>query len=556
MKRNMRRFTAVLLAGAMAASLGACSKGSGSAETTKAAEAAAAAADGESTQAETGSTEEKGAYADYSNGFTDRVTIQIPVYDRAYEGWNVTDNYYTRWIQQEFGEKYNVNVEFVAITRNSQVNDYMQMLASGKAPDIIFHYDMPQMLAYYAEGAMQKLDLDEIAYYAPTYWENMGESISTYSTVDDGNYFVFAERPDAYNQMVLIRKDWLDAVNMEMPTCLEELNEVLAAWKEAGLGRGAETLKQNAFMYDYPFRDWNMSEEEHALYSDLSVAAMTWEPTHQYLKNLNYQYNHDLIDTEFYLNTDEAASQADFVSGSVGMFELYLTNNTPVIDSLLANDPKAEVAYMPLSARTPKGNKPQSRAFWPFGMIMGINHSTTDEERAAIWMYLEWMSQDDNLFFLQNGVEGECYTLNDEGLAVKNADYKGEAKLSNNNNKDYWCLVTETAEYANEELNYKANINNWAPVGYEYLVEDSYKDYTAISEYRTPDPLFSVVISSVAEYKAELNEKWKELYVKCAMAPEADFEATYEAACQDYLDAGYQQILDEKQAAIDAGNYR
>lgn len=548
MKRNMRRFTAVLLAGAMAASLGACSKGNKSAETTKAVEATTAASADKGTQA--------GAYADYSNGFKKRVTIQIPVYDRAYEGWNVTDNYYTRWIQQEFGDKYNVNVEFVAITRNSQVNDYMQMLASGKAPDIIFHYDMPQMLAYYAEGAMQKLDLDEIAYYAPTYWENMGESISTYSAVDDGNYFVFAERPDAYNQMILIRKDWLDAVNMEMPTCLEELNEVLAAWKEAGLGRGAEILKQNAFMYDYPFRDWNMSEEEHALYSDLSVAAMTWEPTHQYLKNLNYQYNNDLIDTEFYLNTDEAASQADFVSGSVGMFELYLTNNTPVIDSLLANDPKAEVAYMPWAARTPKGNKPQSRAFWPFGMIMGINHSTTDEERAAIWMYLEWMSQDDNLFFLQNGVEGECYTLNDEGLAVKNTDYEGEAKLSNNNNKDYWCLVTETAEYANEELNYKANINNWAPAGYEYLVEDSYKDYTAVSEYRTPDPLFTVVISSVAEYKAELNEKWKELYVKCAMAPESDFEATYEAACQDYLDAGYQQILDEKQAAIDAGNYR
>jgi len=468
----------------------------------------------------------------------------------------VTDNYYTKWIQQEFGDKYNIKVEFIAITRNSQVNDYMQMLASGKAPDIIFHYDMPQMLAYYAEGAMQDLDLEEIANYAPTYWANMGDSISKYGTVDGGNYFVFADRPEAYNYITIIRKDWLDAVNMGMPTCLEELNEVFAAWKAAGLGHGGETLKQNAFIYDYPFRDFNMSKEEHALYSDLSVAALNWEPTHQYLKNLNYQYNNGLINTEFYLTTDEAAAQADFVAGKSGFFTFYISNNTPMIDSLLVNEPEAELAYVPIAATAPKGYMPQTRAFWPFGLIMGINHSTTDEERAALWMYLEWMSDSDNLFYIQNGVEGQNYTLDETGLAVKNADFKGDSKLSNNNNKDYWCLVTETAQYGDAELDKRANSNNWSPVGYEYLVEDSYKDYTAISEYRVPDALFSVLISSVGEYKAELNEKWKELYVKCAMAPEDQFEATYEAACKEYLEAGYQAILDEKQAAIDAGNYQ
>ena len=39
------------------------------------------------------------------------------------------------------------------------------------------------------------------------------------------------------------------------------------------------------------------------------------------------------------------------------------------------------------------------------------------------------------------------------------------------------------------------------------------------------------------------------------MAPEAEFEAVYQKACEDYLAAGYQTILDEKQAAISAGGY-
>ena len=550
MKCYQKRIAALVMAAAM--TIGVC----GCTDKSQDANATDAVSVSESTQGSAVTAESPVVYEDYSNGFAERVTIQIPVYDRAFEGWNVTDNYYTQWIQEEFGEKYNVSVEFIAITRSSEVNDFMQLLASGKAPDIIFHYDMPQMLSYYAEGAMQKLDMDEIAYYAPAYWEKMGETISAYGVVEDGHYFTFADRPEAYNYVHIIRKDWLDQVNMEMPTCLEELNEVLTAWKEAGLGNGGGGLEQNAFIYDYPFRDFDMSEEDHALYSDLSVAAFTWEPTYAYLKNLNYQYNNGLIDREFYLNTDEAAVQADFISGAAGICKFYIANNTPVFDSLLINDPNAEVVFLPQAARTPAGNKPQDRAYWPFVMIMGVNQSTTNEERAAIWMYLNWMSDADNLFFLQNGVEGDNYTLADSGLAVKNIGFNGVSVLSDNNNKDYWCLVTESAVYDTEELNIQANLNNWAPAGYEYIIEDAYKDYMANAAYRRPDALFNVVIASIAEYKSELNEKWKELYVKCVMAPEDQFEDTYIAACNEFLAAGYQNILNEKQAAIAAGDYR
>lgn len=506
-------------------------------------------------KAATDETTSTGDYTDYSQGFPENVTIQIPVYDRAFEGWNVTDNYYTQWVQKEFGDKYNVTVEFVAIGRTTEVTDYTQMLAAGTAPDIIFHYDMPQALAYYSEGAMQELDLNEIANYAPTYFSNMGDIITKYGSVEDTPTFFFAERTDAYNWLTLIRQDWLDKVNMEMPHNLDELNAVYKAWKDAGLGNGGGNLVQNNFVHDYAFRDWPIDEKERALYSDLSVAALPWEPSHLYLKNLNYQYNNGLIDPEFYLNTDDASTKADFVSGASGVYALYLASSTDVISSLLANDPEAKLAVLDTAAGVPEGKMTQTRAYWPFGMIMGINSTTSDEERAAIWMYLEWMSQPENLFFLQNGVEGDNYTLDADGLAVKNADFDGESKLSQNNNKDYWCLVTESAKYDNEELNYKANLANWAPEGYEYLIEDSYKYFNDYKEYMTPDALYSVVIESVAEYKTTLNDLWKELYVKCAMAPEAEFEDTYKEACQDYLDAGYQEILDEKTQAIEAGKY-
>jgi putative aldouronate transport system substrate-binding protein len=497
----------------------------------------------------------QGAYTDYTNGFQQKVTIQIPVFDRAYEGWNVADNYFTRWVQAEFGDKHNIAVEFVGIARSAQVNDYMQLLAAGSAPNIIFHYDMPQILAYFAEGAMAPIDLEELAYYAPTYWAKMGETIQTYGAVDGVDYFFFADRPDAYNAVYLIRQDWLDAVGMAMPASLEELNAVLTAWKDAGLGNGGGWLIQNSFTFDYPYRDFNMSAQEHALYSDLAIAPLSWEPARLYLKNMNFQYNNGLIDTEFYLNTDDAATKADFVAGNSGIYNTYLTSNSDVISGLVANDPAAKVSYMPFAALSPEGTMPQTRAYWPFGMIMGINQDSTAEERIAVWMYLEWLSQPENLFFMQNGVEGENYTLSEEGLAVRTADFAGESMLSQNNNKDYWCLITESAEYADAELTRKANLTNWAPAGYEYIIEAAHADYLATDAYRKPDALFSVDLPAIAEYKAELTELWKELYVKCVMAPEADFDAVYAQAAQDYLDAGYQLVLDEKQVAIDAGSY-
>ena len=229
----------------------------------------------------------EGGYKDYSGGFENNVTIQIPVYDRAFEGWNVTDNYWTKWVQSEFGNKYNVTVEYVAIGRSTEVNDYNQMLAAGTAPDIIFHYDMPQAVSYYSQEAMHPIDLEEMKYYAPNYYEMTGEMTETYGQMDGKNYFFFAERPTAYNWVTLVRKDWMDKVGAQMPTNLDEYNTMLKAWKDAGLGNGGGNLVQSNFTYSYAFRDWPINKEERTLYSDLSIADLTWEPTKEYLKNLD-----------------------------------------------------------------------------------------------------------------------------------------------------------------------------------------------------------------------------------------------------------------------------
>lgn len=500
-------------------------------------------------------TEDGTGFKDYSEGFPEEVTIQIPVYDRAYEGWDPTDNYYTNWVQTEFGDKYNINVEYVAIGRTTEVQDYMQMIAAQTAPDIIMSYDMPQAVNYYNEDAMQPLDLEEIEYYAPTYYANMKDTVAQYGSLDGENMFFFAERnPVYYSEITLIRQDWLDEVGMDMPTNEAELEEVGRAWKEAGLGTMGNSLITQSFTYEYPYFDDSISEEEYGKYLDLTVAPLTWEPSEKYLKNLNEEYNEGIVDQEFYLNAQDTDWKADFVSGRCGTYKFRIGNTTDVFDSLLANNPDAEVSTLDPGALSPEG-KGYYYAYPPYGMVMGISATTPAEERAAVWMYLEWLSQPENLFKMQNGVEGDNYTLDEDGIAVPIAGFEGESKLSQNNNKDYWCLVVEDVTYGDAEKDYKANLRLLAPTGYEYLIEQAYNYYQEDAEYGIVTPVFTKVIESISEYSSDLNAMWQEFYVDLATCDPSEFDAKYEEYCQEYLEGGYQDILDEKQEAMEEGSY-
>lgn len=552
MQNTWKKAAALLMAAAMSTTLLAGCGGSGDSTATSTSTGTDSSATSET------STESTGSYTDYSAGFPERVTLQIPVYDRGFENWDVTNNYYTQWVQQEFGEKYNVDVQFVAISRTNEVTDYMQMIAAGTAPDIIMHYDMPQAVAYYDQGALQTIDYDEVAFYAPTYWEKMKDTIETYGTVNDDKAFIFAERdPIYYNYVTLIRKDWCDQVGMAVPTTWEELNAVADAWKAAGLGTINHELITKSFTYFYPWieADSAANQEELALYLDLNVAPFTWSATENYLRAMNEQYNNGELDPNFYLTTDDTMEKSKFVSGECGTYSFYISNGTDAISSLLANFPDAEVAVLnstpPIVA---DGYTPYYYEYPSYGMIMGINADSTDEERAAVYMYLEWLSQPENLTFMQYGVEGETYTVNENGINALVTDYTGESALSQNQNKDYWCLVVESISYGDEAKDLESNKLTLAPAGYEDLIQQSYDMCKANESNGLISPIFTSVVESSSDYTADLTSLWQEAYVACITCAPEEFDSLYAEYSQEYLDAGYQEILDEKQALIDAGS--
>ena len=114
--------------------------------------------------------------------------------------------------------------------------------------------------------------------------------------------------------------------------------------------------------------------------------------------------------------------------------------------------------------------------------------------------------------------------------------------------------MVESITYGDEEMDLTANKSLLAPAGYEDLIQQSYDMCKANEDAGLISPIFTSVVESSADYTADLKALWQEAYVACITAAPEDFDATYEEYCQEYLDAGYQDILDEKQELIDAGS--
>ena len=481
--------------------------------------------------------------------YDEQIELKIPVYDRGVQGQaDVDDNYWTQYVQKEFGDKYNIKMTFVPITRKEDVTVFNQLLAAGEQPDILFSYDYPTIVSYFSRGAFQPIDEDILKLYAPTFYENT-KSLQEYAKMDDELYFLTATRPLAYNWVNVVRTDWLEKAGLEMPTTREEYVNMLRKFKELNLG-GENTIPQtqslyNAYFGNYYYRPYPLSEEDNAMYSDITVASLTWEPSKKELQYLNGLYNEGLISPEWYLDKDGNQMQSDFVAGKAGVYGFYLSQNPPVLQTLVENNPEAKVAVLP--PLTGDGdNGIAGRADWPFGMVSGI--SAKCEHPEAVMMYFEWLSQPENLFVMQNGIEGVTYNMVDD-VPVLVDNYTGNDRLNYNSNKDMWCLVTEGKDYGSDEKNLAVQKKTYAPEGYEDLIQQSYDYYQQTKDHKYTDFLFDRSIETLSSFGETLKSKWEVIQVDLINCKSEEFEAKYEAACKEYLASGYQQVLDEKAAA-------
>jgi putative aldouronate transport system substrate-binding protein len=476
----------------------------------------------------------------------DPVTLRIELFDRNNTppgAEPITNNFFTRYAQEKFGDPNNIKLEYVTVPRSEEVDKLNVLMAANQAPDLSFTYDTPTIQRYVKDGGITDLGpiIDE---HGSNLKKVLGDNVMSYGQFEGKQYAVVARRVIEAQVTTYIRQDWLDELMLPVPTTTEEFYNTMVAFKKAhpeAIPYGGQTDFFHTSALRYSFFDWNNITAKD-LYANPDWALPGNKEAFQFMNKL---YSEGLIDKDFPLGMGKDTNQ--FAKNMAnGLMGAATTNtNEPVIMGYLAesikNNPKAVYTVIdPFSDANGKTPKP---AYSPNGIYLIVPKAS--ERAVEVVKYLDWMAMPENIIAFQNGTEGETFKYVDgvpkslENDAAKNLLY---------NYADY-CMILNGKYVSNDDqlLNIAANASD--PIYSDFTIKSI---DTGMKDGITKARVLATVDSEVKLATVLKKKSEEDMFVKILTAKPADFDKVYEAEVKDYLKIGGQEMMDEKQAKYDA----
>lgn len=413
----LKRISACLLAAALLISSGCGSTsttGSTAVDTMEAAEqqAAAGTESGSEAQTQAQTEAEESMYP-----LKEKVHLTLAMVQEAQVTANATDLAATPF-GQAWQEATGVELEIMQLADDNALN---LLYASGELPDMIWYQG-------YVGGAEKAIKdkiiepLNDYMEYAPDLAAVMDSNDvwrkSNMTANGDIIGFPFI-RGDAYLQTsagLMLRKDWLDDLNLEVPQTADELYEVLKAFKEEkgaevpfsagsfwltsiGIAQGILTSPFGLVKGDF----YQVDGTVHYGYAEEEYKGV--------LEYLNKLYEEGLLDPNFQ-TVDDNTVRANMMNGQAGVT---LGNTGGYMGTMLetmADDPDFDLAgFGPLVANS--GDTAMSThydAALP-GTYVIITPACQDKEAAVKFLNYGYTEAGNMLFNF--GIEGESYTIED-----------------------------------------------------------------------------------------------------------------------------------------------
>lgn len=357
-----------------------------------------------------------------------------------------TENDFTKWIEEQLG--FELEFVYYSTSGSEACQQFALDCAANKIdelPDVVWGF---QEMSNYTLG-----DLGEDGYildltpYLETNFPNFQEALKGVNdndkkTVlekgvnpDDGGYYgmplVALEHVDNLGNMVFINKEWLETLNLSVPTTVDELYTVLKAFKEKdpngngeqdeipilGSGTGGSGLTQylmNAFIYWDAANIYNVTDDG-KVYSPIVQDA--------YREGLAYiakLYSEGLIGelsytggthTDF-VNLNTPQSQVAKVGIWMGHPSIYTDANTTILDEYQAL-PYLKDAGTGLGGYTVFGENTIKFCSW----IMQHTEGTGADEAAM--KFLDLMYTDEAMTRMRMGEKDVYWHYGEEGLNLK-----------------------------------------------------------------------------------------------------------------------------------------
>ena len=512
--------------------------------------------------------EEVSGGTEFKDGkFVEPVTITVEVHDRGNDGGSdPTDNMYTDFIKKGMKDTYNVDVEFVAVSRWEEVQQINNLLAGGTAPDICLTYDYPTIQTYAGMEGVLELNqyLEQYKDQLPNLYNWLGDT-NIYWDQDPNTGELWAiegKRADIKRINTFVRQDWLDKLNMKAPTTKAEFEKMLIAFQdnaEVLLGDDADKMIPFSVSYDVGWRAANIIEsfidpamtDKEFYVNGFDDRMYTQNGTKEAIRLLNKWYNAGLMWDDFALYGSGDTTEDDMIkAGYVGAFmhnwDYPFRNGEDSIQANLKRIVGEDAAFVAIDCFENSDGEYAKRAYSSAGDRKIFFPATNDEPLASL-LYLDWISTPENIQYLQIGDEGVTHTkLAGGGVSIIPAT--GDAIQNSGQNIDL-TITCNGLNLINPEDTAKSAAYNYAGVDPSY-VQTSIE--IALNDAITVKNVNVGAISAEEGMGTSLGEKRDIAFDKSVIASEADFDKVWDENMSDYLKAGGQKIMDERKEKWEA----
>lgn len=352
------------------------------------------------------------------------------------------------FVVKEIEKKFNVDIEIIKANANKP-EEMNLLFASGEIPDHIFirEADIAMIMG---EGLLREMPEDMIKEIAPTYYDRIMTNHSSVKSnpVYNAESKSFHAVPQGMGELfplTVVRTDWLEKVGAEMPTNLEEFENIARLFTEEDPDENGKndtygfSLKGNydiynlAATYGFSLPAGVVKDDSYLKGADGKlVKAEVTENYKELLKYVASLYKKGYVYPDVTVKDDEAL----FTDGVVGIKTF---DSTPFIVDYKPSDwfaltfkknPNATTEYMPpltgLNGEEPVYELQSSVWRW-----QAAGKNTTDEQLTKILEIIEAQLSDMDFHnLIWRGIEGEHYTVNESGMALATEAWAGNEKTA------------------------------------------------------------------------------------------------------------------------------
>lgn len=426
-------------------------------------------------------------------------------------------------LEDKMKDSVNVTLDWIIIPRDNFEEKLNTTLASGNQLDGAVG-DMDDLgTASSKSGLVRPLD-DLIDKYGTHLKQIIPKETWDYVRNYDGKIVAIPAYNMNYWQGAVIRKDWLDKLNLPMPTTLDMLESTMAAFKamdKSIIPASGESWYLEPFLAAAvnggvtPNIEWDRLDPT----GEKVINGFTHPEYKKFLELYKKWLENGWFNKDFLVTDDDKNDQL-FESGKIGILFTDPHNADRYQSVLQKTDPNAKATFLPI----PDGPGGKAAFAWNSGVdrLVWINQNGPHPERVV--QYFDWLvSNKDNYTLARLGIEGKDW--------IK----KG----------DKWGLPDD----AGGDPNKRAYYDVYAPLTYESL-EMKRVDATSLSddiekEYESVPVIQPTLKGFSANYDAigEVNtlDIWGEMYnIAVGARPLSD----YEKLCDEYYKSGASKLYD------------